>query len=171
MLKLFSSTSLDKNELSRLHQNFHFYSFIRGPVLQEAKTAPSMSQQTMSQNDHGQVLQRDNLSVTSDKSISEIESTNSGKYIAYENKDKPHKNRALYKHQKKTIIRNKKSQIQLLDQMMIADYSKRELSGIQSIVLWPIICFQGSSFLIKPKTWSFPQKRELFVIMYFTCVI
>ena len=43
----------------------------------------------MSQNDHGQVLQRDNISVTSDKSISEIESTDSGKYIAYENKDEP----------------------------------------------------------------------------------
>ena len=54
------------------------------------------------------------MSVTSNKSISEIESTNSGKYIAYENKDNPHKNRALYKHQRKTII-NGNSQIQLLD--------------------------------------------------------
>ena len=43
----------------------------------------------MNQNDHGQVLQRDNMSVISNKSISEIESTDSGKYIAYENKDEP----------------------------------------------------------------------------------
>ena len=48
--------------------------------------------------------------------------------------------------------------------------SKRELSGIQSIVLWLIICFQGSSFLIKPETWSFPWKRELFVIIFLICV-
>ena len=43
----------------------------------------------MSQNDQGQVLPGTGMTITSDKSISDIDSANNGKIIAYVNKDNP----------------------------------------------------------------------------------